>query len=74
MIGLLGWIGNVFLVWSIWEIGNKRRVAHLLTIVGEAAWIVKSLLVQQYDLAVICTVFLVLAGRCWVKWAPEATQ
>ena len=68
MISLLGWIGNVFLIWGIWEIGNKRRFAHLLTIIGEVAWIVKSLALQQYDLAVICAVFAVLAGRCWVKW------
>ncbi len=64
----LGWIGNVFLVWGIWEIGNKRRFAHLLTVVGESAWIVKSLIVGQYDLAFICAIFLVLAARCWVKW------
>lgn len=71
MVGLLGWIGNIFLVWSIWEIGNKRRFAHLLTVVGEAAWIVKSLVLHQYDLAIICCLFLVLAARCWVKWGAQ---
>lgn len=68
MISLLGWIGNIFLVWGIWEIGNKRRFAHLLTIVGEASWIVKSVALAQYDLACICFVFLILAARCWIKW------
>lgn len=67
-MALLGWVGNIFLVWGIWEIGNRRRFAHLLTVVGEAAWIVKSIAVGAYDLAAICTVFLVLAARCWVKW------
>lgn len=68
MTALLGWVGNVFLVWGIWEIGNRRRFAHLLTVIGETAWIAKSLIVGQYDLAFICVVFLVLAARCWVKW------
>lgn len=68
MIGILGWVGNIFLVWGIWEIGNKRRFAHLLTCIGETAWIIKSLAVGAYDLAFICTIFLALAWRCWVKW------
>jgi hypothetical protein len=68
MIALLGWIGNVFLVWGIWEIGNRHRFAHLLTCVGEAAWIAKSITVGAYDLACICAVFFVLALRCWIRW------
>lgn len=68
ILGTLGWIGNIFLCWGIWEIGNKRRRAHMLTVVGEAAWIAKSLWIGQYDLAVICCVFLGLAWRCWIKW------
>lgn len=68
MISMLGWIGNVFLCWGIWEIGNRKRYAHLLTVVGETAWIRKSFLVKEYDLAVICTIFAFLAARCWVKW------
>lgn len=73
MISLLGWLGNIFLIWGIWEIGNKRRFAHLLTMIGEAAWIGKCLLLtpQVWDLAFICAIFFVLAARCWVLWAPE---
>lgn len=71
MIALLGWIGNLALVWGIWEIGNRRRVAHLITCVGETCWIFKSVATQQYDLAVICTVFFVLAARCWFKWGGD---
>lgn len=74
MIGfLLGWVGNFFLCWGIWEIGNKRRRAHLITVVGEACWIVKSLMPGTWlpDLAFICAIFLLLALRCWFKWAGE---
>ena len=71
MINLLGWIGNIFLVWGIREIGNKRRFAHLLTMIGEAAWIGKSLMTGMYDLAFICAIFFLLAWRCWVKWGAD---
>ena len=71
MIPLLGWIGNIFLCWGIWEIGNKRRFAHLLTVIGEVAWFIKSMVQQQYDLAVICIVFTFLAARCWIKWGKK---
>lgn len=73
LVRVLGWIGDVFLVWGVWEIGNKRRIAHLLTMIGELAWIGKSLLVGgQWDLILICSIFFVLAYRCWVKWAEPA--
>jgi hypothetical protein len=73
MISTLGWVGDVLLLWSMWEIGNKRRFAHLLTMLGEAAWIGKCLLVSphQWDLAVICGAFFILGLRCWLKWGTE---
>ena len=71
MIALLGWVGDVLLVWGIWEIGNRRRIAHLWTVGGEVCWIIKSLVLGQFDLAIICVVFAGLAFRCWVKWGQE---
>ena len=73
IVWTLGWIGNIFLIWGIWEIGNRRRFAHILTVVGEVAWIGKCLLStpKMWDLAIICTIFLVLAARCWIKWGKE---
>lgn len=68
MLSLLGWIGDVLLVWGVWQIGNKRRIAYLITVGGELCWIIKSLVLGQYDLAVICVIFTVLALRCWFKW------
>lgn len=71
MIPFLGWIGNVLLIWGIWEIGNRKRKAHVITVFGETAWIIKSVALAQYDLAVICLVFAALAGRAWVKWGKH---
>jgi hypothetical protein len=67
-ITFLVWVGNLLLCLGIWEIGNRRRVAHLYSAAGELAWIIKSLYGGLYDLAFMCVVFLVLALRCWFKW------
>lgn len=64
----LGWLGNIFIVVGIWRVGNRQRNAFFFSIVGEIAWIIKSLYLGQYDLAVICGVFALLAVRSYVKW------
>lgn len=64
----LGWLGTVLLMIASWNIGNKRRFAHLITIVGETCWIVKAVATGQYDLAVVCVLFAVLASRSWLRW------
>lgn len=73
LVNILGWVGDVLLLWGVWEIGNKRRYAHLLTIAGELTWIAKCLLVTPptWDLIVICACFTVLAGRCWILWGGD---
>lgn len=68
LISILGWIGNILLLWGVWEIGNRKRLAHIITILGEGAWVWKSILLSQWDLAVMCVFFAILAARCWVKW------
>lgn len=65
---LLGWVGNVSIVLGLWGIGNKNRKAFLFSMVGETAWIVKSILTSQWDLAFICCVFCALAIRSYIKW------
>lgn len=67
---MLGWIGNVFIVLGLWGIGNRRRGAFLFSVVGELFWIAAAVGRGQFDLAVICVVFAVLALRSYVKWAP----
>lgn len=67
--GLLGWIGNIFIVVGLWKIGDKWRHAFLFSIVGEAAWIARATMVEDWALATICLIFCGLAARSWYKWA-----
>jgi hypothetical protein len=65
---MLGWIGNLFIVAGLWGIGNKWRPAFLFSIVGEAAYILRSYLVQDWALFAICWIFLIMAIRGYIKW------
>jgi len=71
LTSILGWAGNVAIVAGLWGIGNQRRGAFLFSIVGESAWIVKSTINRQWDLAFICVIFAALAIRSWVKWGSK---
>ena len=73
MTSILGWVGNFFIVIGLWKIGDKWRHAFLFSIVGETAWIAKSVVVQDWALATICLVFNVMAFRNWVKWGKDET-
>jgi hypothetical protein len=67
----LGWVGNIFIVTGLWLIGSKNRKAFYFSVLGEALWVIKSLYADQYDLAVICCVFAVLAVRSYISWGKE---
>jgi len=68
MLTLLGYLGDVFLVWGVWEMGNRKRYAHLVTVVGETCWIACSLARHEYELTFICVLFGLLAARAWWLW------
>jgi hypothetical protein len=69
---LISWVGNVFICLGLWHIGNKKRWAFLLSILGEMAWIIYSLQTRLWSLAFICCVFATLAARSWVKWGKSS--
>ena len=73
MTEILGWIGNLFIVVGLWKIGDKCRHAFLFSIIGETAWVAKSLLLPDpdYALACICAIFCGMAFRNWLKWGQD---
>lgn len=68
MITTLGWVGTILLGVGLYLIGYKWRHAFLFSIAGEALWLVKSLALGQYDLAVCTIMFLALALKNWFQW------
>lgn len=67
------WLANALIVIGLWQIGEKRRIAFLFTLTGEAVWTVASLMQGMYDLASICALFAVLAAVNWWKWRDQPT-
>lgn len=70
----LGWFANILIVIGIWKIGDKWRHAFLFSIAGETLWTIKAGWQGQYDLAVICFVFCVLAFRNWLAWGRGSSE
>jgi hypothetical protein len=65
---MLAWVGNFFIVLGLWQIGNKKRYAFILSLLGESAWVGYAMVIRMYSLAFICLIFAVLALRNYIKW------
>lgn len=64
----MGWIGNVFIVIGLWTAGNKWKYAFLFSLIGETIWTVYAFRPGMIDLAVVCIIFALIAGRNLFKW------
>jgi len=64
----MGWFANIFIVFGLWFIGNKKRFAFVFTFIGETIWTIYSFSIGMYDLAAVCALFAMLAARNWLKW------
>lgn len=69
---MIGWIGNVFIVLGLYGIGFKWRIAFVVSVIGELFWIYVAAHRGQWDLAVMCVIFAVLAVRNFVLWGQPA--
>ena len=71
---IAGWVGDIFLTASLWEIGNRRRRGFLLCVIGELLWIWRAVSLHAYDLLVVCALFLLLNLRAYALWKIVKTQ
>lgn len=65
---MLGWIGDLFIVAGLWDVGNRARRGFLFSAFGESAWIANACLRSDWALTAICVVFLLMAIRNYVLW------
>ena len=67
----LGWIGNVFLLLSVWNLGHKHRSAFLWSIGGNVFWFAEAIIGCRWDLIFINVVFAIISARNWLLWGPQ---
>jgi len=64
---IIGWIGNIILIFGNWHVGNRKPWAFLAIAAGEAIWICASVLYGSSAMIFICGVFGMLAVRNYMK-------
>jgi hypothetical protein len=64
---IIGWIGNIILIFGNWHVGNRKPWAFLAIAVGEFVWISASVLYGSSAMIFICAVFGMLAIRNYLK-------
>ena len=65
---MLGWLGNVLILLGVWLLAERRRVAWLLTIAGNAVWLSQSVRAKMPDLVFIQSTMVILAARNYWLW------
>ena len=71
MMAFLGWLAGGLHVLGVIGVGNRRRGAFWLCIVGSMAWIVQASLTANPGLAASNAVFVALNLRAWALWGRE---
>ena len=65
---MLGWIGTGLLLAGAWGVGNRARLAFLLSITGEAIWTANAYRRSDWALATVCVAFGLVALRNFLAW------
>jgi hypothetical protein len=70
----VGWLGNFFIIWGMFLVGNKNPNCFLFSITGEIIWSYHAISIGMYDLAAISIIFIGVALRNYFKWRREAQR
>jgi hypothetical protein len=65
---MIGWIGSIFLALGVVATGYRRRWGFLIGAWGESLWVWKAYATDQFDLLVICVLFVILYLNNWRLW------
>lgn len=65
---MIGWIANIIILVGMIGIGDRKRSAFLVTMIGEVIWATVGITRGEIDLTVICVLFAGIAGRNYLKW------
>lgn len=66
--GLVGWIGNFFIIVGIVLLAYKFRVGFLFGVVGNALWGLKGYQISEYDLVTLEVIIVILQSFSYFNW------
>ena len=64
----LGWIGNIFILAALWQIGCKKRIGWLFSIIGNIIWCYYAVELCLWEMLFVDAIALILAVYNWRKW------
>lgn len=67
----MGWIGSTLLVIGMLMVGQRKRAGFLVGLVGESFWVLQANATEQWDLLVICLIFVGVYAHNWWAWRPR---
>lgn len=70
---IIDWIAAALELSGVWQVGNKKKNGFILSILGNASWIIVSLITtpKLYGLLIIATILFFLNIRNYIKWRKE---
>ena len=63
---MLGWFGNVFILWFLYTVADGERKAYVFSIIGSILWLGQSLILQDPALIGLQIVIIGINGKNYI--------
>ena len=64
----IGWIGNIFFVYGVWAIGEKKISGFYVNYIGNFTYLIQGAFLGMYSLIMLSTILMLLNVVGIVKW------
>lgn len=71
---IIGWVGNVFFIYGVWAIGERKISGFYFNFFGNLAYVIQGLLVSLYSLTFLSILLMGLNILGIIKWQNEKTK
>lgn len=68
---LIGWIGNLFFVYGVWAIGERKVSGFYVNYIGNLAYLIQGAFLTLYSLIVLSSILMLLNVVGIVKWRKD---
>jgi len=65
---LIGWFGNIFFIYGVWAIGERKISGFYVNYIGNLAYLIQGTFLGMYSLIVLSFILMLLNVLGIVKW------